>query len=95
MKQHELVDQIALALVGWFLFKCLEPSGRGIVGPVQQVGPIGNTFSDDVKCLCETAPLNSFGPACEGWTWRRDASGRPVELRHRRGTACKQNVFKG
>jgi hypothetical protein len=35
----------------------------------------------NVKIMCQGAPLNSFGPACENISWYKDASGQRFDMR--------------
>ncbi len=64
------------------------PDTSIIMGPVSHVGPTGFTggLTEDGKGLCRDAPLNSFGPLCEGYTWSK-VNGTPTEWRTRRGGA--------
>lgn len=62
------------------------PDTAVTIGPVEQIGPTGfvGALSEDGKALCRDAPLNSFGSACEGYTWGR-VGGAPKEFRTKRG----------
>ena len=66
-------------------------TGTATMGPVEQIGATGNTGGlsplqeEARKGLCRDAPLNSFGSACEGYTWHKDLDGTNVELRTKRG----------
>lgn len=76
------------------------PVGVATFDPIEPVGPTGNTdpnyFNQATADLCACAPLRSFGPACEGYTWLRlptfslTAAGAttPIELRDRIPVAC-------
>ncbi len=81
---------IAAALLALYLWR-RQRTGVVTIGPVEQVGAIGNTiapggmdlpspWTSDI--LCKGAPLNSFAERCKGITWTDSPdTGYPIDLR--------------
>lgn len=108
MKRGDGVIILALALaalaVSWAVAQeppkssAAEPEGSVSLGPVEHVGAFGNTgevkpLTYDERELCKDAPLNSFGPRCEGFTWSRDSLGLKIEKRSAVGKEPNPLVF--
>jgi hypothetical protein len=53
----------------------------GTIDPMTILDSERNQRAAGLVGLCEAAPLNSFGPACEGITWVRDSLNQRLDLR--------------
>ena len=98
MTERERVALAVLLLAGLVVIIAsarAEPVGVVTLDPIEPVGPIGNTdpLGGARDWLCDCAPLNSFGPACEGKNWIQIPAfglglSLPTELRTRIPAEC-------
>lgn len=105
-RERVLLVLAAVALLVWWGTAAAESpelEDTSSLGPLEPVGPIGNTnpvpgvdYNADTAALCRCAPLNSFGPACEGYTWASLPAAvwlgtwRPVDFRDVMPYGCNQ-----
>jgi len=77
-----VIGLVIIALAFWLSRASSQTptTGTATMGPLTPIGPTGNTAPESVVQLCMAAPLNSFGPACEGISWDT-ISGAKVDRR--------------